>query len=203
MPNKVSTNVYTTNPNGIAVVIIFIIGLGIFIFHLISMSTLEIGIVGSIFLAVYLYIRYSDNPRWRMQVWDDRKLIFSSDAIDFGDSHYPVSEMETAAIFLDSFDGFEFRGLRTAGAGSSGSLTVDRKTDGDNNKISFRHNGEVEDFTFYLANYEKFGIFQAVINDWSARGVNVVLKQTYDDDFIKTEMAYFNTPTSSLNVFHN
>jgi hypothetical protein len=196
MPHKVATRVYTTNPNGVALVIVFIIGLGIFIFHLMSMSTLEIGIVGSIFLAVYLYVRYTDNPKWRMQVWDQRRLIFSSEAIDFGDAHYPVSEMETAAIYLDSFDGFKFRGLATAGLNKSGTLLVDRMADGDNNKISFRHHGEVDDFTFYLANYEQFAALQAVLYDWSAAGVNVVLKQTYDDDFIRDEMAHYNTPSS-------
>jgi hypothetical protein len=80
--------------------------------------------------------------------------------------------------------------------GRTGTLLVDRMADGDNNKISFRHNGEVEDFTFYLANYEQFAIFQAVMYDWSAAGVNVVLKQIYDEDYIRSEMAYYNTPSS-------
>lgn len=123
-----------------------------------------------------------------MLIWNEKKLIFSSEAIDFGESHYPVSEMETAAVYLDSFDGFAFRGVSVGRT-----LMGNQMADGDNNKISFRHNGEVQDFTFYLANYEQFAILQAVINDWSAAGVNVVLKQTYDDDFIRTEKEYFST----------
>ena len=188
MLHKVVTPVYTFNPNGIAVVVIFIIGLGIFIFHFLSMSNVGIGIAFFIFLFVYLYVRFSNNQKWRMLIWNEKKLIFSSEAIDFGESHYPVSEMETAAVYLDSFDGFAFRGV-VVGRTQMGN----RMADGDNNKISFRYNGQVEDFTFYLANYEQFAIFQAVINDWAAQGVNVVLKQTYDDDFIRTEMEYFRT----------
>jgi len=194
MPHKVATRVYTVNPNGIVVVVIFIIGLCIFLFHLLSMSNLRAGIEGCILLAIYLYVRNTNNPKWRMRVWDERRLIFSGDGISFGEDHYPVSEMEAAAIFLDSFDGFEFRGVKTPGVADGGKLAVDRKTDGDNNKISFRHNGEVEDFTFYLANYAQFMMFQSVINDWSAAGVNVVVKQTYDDDFIRAEMIHYNTP---------
>jgi hypothetical protein len=34
-----------------------------------------------------------------MQVWDERKLIFSSDAMDFGEDHYPITELETAAVY--------------------------------------------------------------------------------------------------------
>ena len=188
MPHRVVTPVYTFNPNGIAVVVIFIFGLGIFIFHFLSMSSIGIGIAFFIFLSIYLYVRFSNSRKWRMLIWNEQKLIFSSEAIDFGESHYPVSKMETAAVYLDSFDGFEFRG-----AGDGRTLSTTRTADGDNNKISFRHNGQIEDFTFYLANYEQFAIFQAVINDWAAAGVNVVLKQTYDDDFIRTEMEYFST----------
>jgi hypothetical protein len=32
-----------------------------------------------------------------------------------------------------------------------------------------------------------------VINDWSAAGVNVVVKQVFDDEFVIGEMSYFNT----------
>ena len=194
MPRKVATRVYTVNPNGIVVVVIFIIVLCIFLFHLLTMSNLKAGIEGAILLTIYLYVRNTDSPKWRMRVWDERRLIFSSDVISFGEDQYPVNELETAAIFLDSFDGFEFRGLRTApNVGYNASLLIDRKADGDNNKISFRHNGQVEDFTFYLANYAQFAMFQSVLNDWSAVGVNIVVKQTYDDDFIRTEMRHYNT----------
>jgi hypothetical protein len=193
--HTVSTRVYKYNPNGFWLLSIYIVCLFVFIFHLLSLSTTQILVYGSIFLAVPLYVQYGNSRKIRLMVWDEKKLIFSSDSIDFGEAHYPVSEIETAAIFLDSFDGFEFRGLRTAGTGVSmdGSLSVDRKTDGDNNKISFRHQGQVEDFTFYLTNYAQFSMFQAVIRDWSAAGVNVVLKQTYEDDFIRNEMAHYNT----------
>ncbi len=190
----VSTLVYKYNPNGFWLLGVYIICLFVFIFHLLSLSMTQILVYGCVFLAVPLYVQYGNNRKIRLMVWDERKLIFSSGAIDFGEDHYPVNEMETAAVFLDSFDRFEFRGLRSAGtgAGMGGGLLVDRKADGDNNKISFRHQGQVEDFTFYLANYEQYAMFQAVIQDWSAAGVNVVLKQTYDDDFMKAEMAHYN-----------
>jgi hypothetical protein len=192
--HTVSTRVYKYNPKGFWLLGIYIVCLFVFIFHLLTLSTAEIMVYGGIFLAIPLYVQYGNSRKIRLMVWDERKLIFSSDSINYGEDHYPVSELETAAIFLDSFDGFEFRGLRTAGTGVSldGSLSVDRKADGDNNKISFRHQGEVEDFTFYLANYVQYAMFQAVLRDWSAAGVNVVLKQTYDDDFIITEMVHFN-----------
>jgi hypothetical protein len=198
MPHKVPTLIYKYNPNGFVLIGLYIFCLGIFIFNLLSMSTLQIGIFGALFLAVPLYVRYSDNPKVRMQVWDKRKLIFSSDAIDFGEDHYPVTELETAAVYLDSFDGFEFRTLGEPGVNSSQGRLVERRADGDDNKISFRHGGIIEDFTFYLADYAHFAAFRAVINDWAASGVNVVLKQRFDDEFIVGEMRYFNTASERV-----
>ena len=77
-------------------------------------------------------------------------------------------------------------------------MLVQSIADGDNNKISFRHGGEIDDFTFYLANFAQYAQFQAVINDWSAAGVNVVVKQVFDDEFIMGEMSYFNTAQGLL-----
>jgi hypothetical protein len=194
MPHNVPTRVYKYNPYGFLVIGIYIICLGIFIFHLLlmSMSTLQIGIFGAMTLAVPLYVRYGNNPKWRMMVWDEQRLVFSSTAIDFGDDHYPVNEMETAAVYLESFDGFKYRAIGMPRNKFGLGVMVEKKTDGDNNKISFRHGGETEDFTFYLANYAEYAELRKVIYDWSAAGVNVVVRQIFDDEFIKGEREYFN-----------
>jgi len=125
--------------------------------------------------------------------WDKRTLIFSSEMISFGEDLYAVNELETAAVYLESFDGFKYRRFKNPGLNYGGRILVQSIADGDNNKISFRHGGEIEDFTFYLANFAQYAQFQAVINDWSAAGVNVVVKQVFDDEFIMGEMSYFNT----------
>lgn len=186
MSHSVSTLVYKYNPKGFWLIGIYIVGLVIFILHWLSLSTVQIGLIGIIFLAVPLYVRYGDNENIKMMIWDERKLIFSSNGIDFGDEHYPVSELETAAVYLESFNGFQYRALGAVANG--GASFVDKKVEGDNNKISFRHHGNVEDFTFYLANYAQFAMFKTVINDWSIAGINVVLKQEFDDEFMNNEM---------------
>jgi hypothetical protein len=191
MPHSVSTLVYKYNPKGFWLIGIYIVGLVIFISHWLTLSTAQIGLIGIIFLAVPLYVRYGDNENVRMMIWDERKLIFSSNSIDFGDDHYPVSELETAAVYLESFNGFTYRALGPTM--NNAALFVDKQVEGDNNKISFRHQGKVEDFTFYLANYAQFAMLKTVINDWSLAGINVVLKQAFDDEFIYSEMSRYNT----------
>jgi hypothetical protein len=103
-----------------------------------------------------MYVYFGDNPKWSMRTWDERRLIFSSDMISFGQDHYAVNELETAAVYLESFNGFKYRRFRNPGLNAGGKLLVQSIADGDNNKISFRHGGEIEDFTFYLANYAQY-----------------------------------------------
>jgi hypothetical protein len=186
MTHSVSTLVYKYNPRGFWLIGIYILGLIFFISQWLSLSTAQIGLIGIIFLAVPLYVRYGDDENVKMMIWDKRKLIFSSNGIDFGDDHYPVSELESAAVYLESFSGFQYRAPGPIGVG--GASFVDKKVEGDNNKISFRHHGKVEDFTFYLANYDQFAMFKTVINYWSLSGINVVVKQEFDDEFINNEM---------------
>ena len=193
MSHKVVTRVYTYNSKGIVPIAIFVIGIPIFLYQLVSMLNLQAWITGAILLAIWLYVYYGNNPAWRLRGWDKRTLIFSSEMISFGEDLYAVNELETAAVYLESFDGFKYRRFKNPGLNDGGRILVQSIADGDNNKISFRHGGEIEDFTFYLANFAQYAQFQAVINDWSAAGVNVVVKQVFDDEFIKGEMSYFNT----------
>ncbi len=194
MSHAVSTLVYKYNLKGFWLIGLYILGLAVAIYHIFSMSTGQILFWGSVFLAVPLYVQYGNSEMVRMQVWDERKLIFSSEGIYFGDAHYPIRSIESAAIYLESFQGFQFRSLGTPGLIGSLGPVVDRITDGDANKISFRHGGIVEDFTFYLANYAQYAMLQAVLYDWSRAGVNVALKQQFEDEFIRGEMNYFQTP---------
>ena len=198
MSHQVSTRVYTYNPNGIGVLILFIFGVIVLIHQLLTMHTLIAGIIACILLAIYIYVRYTNNPKWRIQVWDERRLIFSSDAIRFGQDKYPITELETAAVYLESFDGFKYRALGMIRSNMTPGVVVQRKADGDNNKISFRRKGEVEDFTFYLANYAQYAELRSAMNDWSAAGVNVVVRQIFEDDFIVSEMMYFNTAAGNV-----
>ena len=103
MSNKVSAIVYKYNPVGFWFLGLYIFCLVFVIYHSLGMSLAQIGLFGSIFLAIPLYIQYGNSNQVRMLIPDDRKLIFSSGGIDFGDDHYPVKELETAAIYLESF----------------------------------------------------------------------------------------------------
>jgi hypothetical protein len=191
---KVSTIVYKYNTNGFALIGIYIICLFIAFTHILSMSTGEILFFGAIFLAVPLYVQYGHSEKVRMLVPDERLLILSGEGIDFGEEHYPVKEIETAAIYLESFTGFQYRSY---GTGSGAGMIRDITADGDGNKISFRYQGEVQDFTFCLSSYAQFCEMRNVINEWLAAGVNIALRQAFDDDTIMKEMENYRAPSGT------
>ncbi|HEV8506071.1 MAG TPA: hypothetical protein VGQ53_11745 [Chitinophagaceae bacterium] len=188
MPNQVSTIVYKYNSKGFVLIGIYILGLIVAFYHSLSMSMWEILFFGAIFLAVPLYVQYGNNNKVRMLVPDERSLIFSGQGIQFGLDHYPVKDIEAAAVFLEAFTGFEYRLFGAAGRSRE---NIRQVSNGDQNKISFRFKGEIVDFTFCLTSYAQFCMFRAVINDWLAAGVNVVLKQAFNDEFIIGEITYY------------
>lgn len=189
--NSVATLVYKYNPNANWVIIIYAICLFWFCYSLTTLGSGEIYLFGAALIIAPLYVRFSKQSVLKIRVWDERKFIFSSGGIEFGDDKYPINGLEAAAIYLESFNGFEYRELGP----TINIRNVYVKANGDKNTISLRYKGEVTDFTFYLASYAQFCAFRTVINDWASHGVNVVLKQAFDDDFIIQEMAYYNTPS--------
>ena len=109
MPNTVSTRVYQFNSNSFWVIAVYFILFLVYFSQLMTMSTAGIILFGSILVGIPLYVRYGNNENIKLRGWDKRPLIFSSAGIQFGLDHYPVQGMETAAIFLESFTGFEYR----------------------------------------------------------------------------------------------
>src|SRR5258706_10496344 len=111
MPNTVSTRIYKYKTNTLAVIGIYSFCFFVFLFRLYWMSTEEVLLFGSIFVAIPLYVRYGNNEKMKLRTCNEHRLIFSTDGIDFGEAHYPINELETAAIYLESFTGFEYREL--------------------------------------------------------------------------------------------
>ena len=140
-----------------------------------------------------MYVQYGNSNNVRMLVPDERSLIFSGRGIQFGLEHYPVKDIEAAAVFMESFTGFEYRLF--GGAAKIAGENTGQISKVIPNKISFRYKGEIIDFTFCLTSYAQFCMFRAVINDWLAAGVNVVLRQAFNDEFIMGEMTYYHTPS--------
>jgi len=190
MTHSISTRVYKYNPHTFTVLGIYSLCFIVFFYLIFWMSVSEMLLFGGILIAIPLYVRYGNNEKVKLRTWDENRLVFSSIGIDYGNAHYPVNELETASIFLEAFTGFEHR---EPGPGMQRNIYI--KAKGDRNKISFRYQGEIIDFTFCLANYAEFCTFRAVINDWAMAGVNVALKQVYEDDFIIGEMGRYHTET--------
>ena len=188
MSHAVSTRVYKYNPNTFVVLGIYSLCFIVFFYLIFWMSVSEMLLFGGILIAIPLYVRYGNNEKVKLRSWDENRLIFSSKGIDFGNAHYPIKELETAAIFLEAFTGFEHRepGIQR---------NIYMKAKGDRNKISFHYQGKEIDFIFCLASYDEFCTFRAVIDDWARAGLNFSLKQVYEDNFIAEEMGRYQTQT--------
>ena len=141
---------------------------------------------------IIIYIRYAKKAPFKTRVVDEKKLTLSADGIQYGDDFYSVNVIETVAVYLYAFENFEYRDGFVVGGGTK---SVYVRAHGDQNKMSFRSEGKVQDFDFYLEDFASFCAVRKVLNDWSRSNINVVLKQPFDDEFIIREMEYYQTPS--------
>jgi hypothetical protein len=191
-PEKVYASVYKYNPNAIGIIIIYVFYLFWYLSQMFSLSMGYGGLIffGAIAVLVPPYIQMTDNPVFKMKIPDEGKLIFSMSGMEDKQWIYPLSDIESAVIYLESFKGFKYRDRTTTGMTTT--LCA-----GDNNKISLRCDGEVSDYTFILNELSDYWAFKNLMASWSSNGVNVVLQKVFDDEFIIQEMIRFNRGKSA------
>jgi hypothetical protein len=145
-------------------------------------------LLGPALLLVAAFLILTRNPKYRLRTWDKRLLTLQPTGISFGGENFPVEQVEAVAIYLDSFQDFEYREV----SGQRQGYYV--RADGDQNKLSFRSGGVVYDFTFFLKDYSQFLLVKAILAEWQTAGVNVAQKQTFADEFMLHEINYYRTP---------
>jgi hypothetical protein len=171
--------------------LVIISGLTIILFFLIMFvypAYLWLGLPVVFFI---IYIQYTGKAPFKTRIIDDKHLTLSTEGIQYGDEINSINDIEAIAIYLYAFENFEYRDTFQL----QGSKAFYVCAPGDKNKISFRVRGEVSDFDFYADSYAQFYMIRKIISDWTAEGINVVLKQVFDDEFMLQEMEYYHTPT--------
>jgi hypothetical protein len=184
---EVYASVYKINPNAIGIIIVYTIFLFWYIARALSPS-MDVGSLiffGAVALFIPPYIQNTNNPAFKMKIPDERRLVFSSSGIKAGETIYPLSDIESAVIYLESFTGFKYRDRTTTGMSTT-------KCKGDNNKISFRCSGEVYDYTFILDEVADYWAFKNLMATWSAKGIAMIFQKVFEDDYIIQEMVHFN-----------
>ena len=184
--NGIATSVYQFNPNAIVILVIYML------YFLWAIPTIFVGspgyptifILGSILIFVPVYVQNTRNPIFKMKIPDPGSLIFSTGGIIYKNEKFELKNIESAVVYLESFRGFEYRDRVTTGK-------VNTISDGDNNKISFRFNGEVNDLIFIIDNASDYWSFKNLMSRWAMSGVNVYLEKVFEDDFVIQEELHF------------
>lgn len=186
LDEAVRVSLYQYNPNAVIILIVYIFYFFWFFLSLLSQSfgTASTIVLGIILIFVPLYVQNTNNPKFKMKIPEKGALVFSSLGVDCKKYFCPITDIESAVVYLEAFNGFIFRDRTTTGNSKTRSY-------GDNNKISFRNNGEVTDFTFILESAKDYWAFKNLMSVWSGKGVNVYLQKVFDDDFIVQEMVHF------------
>jgi hypothetical protein len=188
--SEISASVYKFNPNAIGIFVVYVFYFFWF-FRSLLFGTIvypEVLFWGALLVFVPLYIQNTNNPIFKAKIPDEGSLIFSANGMQVKDKLYPTENIEAAVVYLESFQGFTYRDRTSLG-------NANTKSAGDNNKISFRCNGEIVEFVFILADPVDYWGFKNLMTTWSSKGINVVMEKVFEDDFIIQEMVHFATPS--------
>jgi hypothetical protein len=189
---EVSASDYKYNPNAIGIFVAYIVPFFWFFQILLTEKSVGPGIIflGAVLVFVPLFVQNTNNPTFKAKIPDEGSLLFSHTGVQYKDDIYSADDIEAAVVYLEAFQGFEYRERVTTGSATTISS-------GDNNKISFRYKGQVIDFTFILDQFADYWSFKNLMSYWATRGINVVLQKVFEDEFVIQQMVKFNTPAAS------
>lgn len=119
------------------------------------------------------YAWFSGSYIFKFKIKDKNELTFSADGIQHGCYIFFAKNISAIVIYIYSFDC------------------------GDKNIISFRSKGKVMDFTFYLKDHAQLCVLREVINDWKLQGINVLVKQKSNNDFVTEKTNNYNQQPAS------
>ena len=185
----VRLSVYRLNPVAIGIFCVYAIA---FFWSLISFLTSSFSlstsiIIGCVLLFIPFYVKYTNNPLFKAKIPVEGALVFSSGGLENGGDVHDIQFISSAVVYLESFAGFRFRDR-----GTMGEIKV--KSRGDNNKISYRCNEKIFDCVFIINNAKDYFLFKKLMYLWASKGVNVILKKAFEDEFVVQEMCHFKTP---------
>jgi hypothetical protein len=188
---EVCASDYKFNPNAIGIFVAYFIPLYWFFKILVTERSVGPGIIflGAVLVFVPLFVQNTNNPNFKARIPDQGSLLFSTTGVRYKDEIYSIDDVDAAVVYLESFQGFEYRERVVMG----GATTI---SNGDNNTISFRYKGQAIDFTFILDDFSDYWSFKNLMSYWATRGVNVVLKKVFEDEFVIQQVVKFNTPVS-------
>ncbi len=138
------------------------------------------------------YAWFSGSYIFKFKIKDKNELTFSVDGIQHGSYVFFAKDFAAVVIYIYSFDRLgndliHSRQIQNARV----------KEGGNKNIISFRSKGKVVDFTFYLKDYAQLCVLREVINDWKLQGINVLVKQKSNNDFVTEKTNNYNQQPAS------
>ena len=180
--NQLITVFYRYNRFAPVIIVLYVLVFGAFFYMSMDMKpwVTVIGFAVLIFPPLYGAIR--KKSLFSLRTWDERKLILTPDHIQVGEVKYPIADLRIA-LQVHGFDGFAY---------SKNNKWITRNSIyGDQNYLSFRLNKKVEDFQFYLKDYNAYIALYEVIKEWKNQKIPLVLKESFEFDFVRDQVLRF------------
>ena len=174
--SMLTTIFYKYNRYALVIVILYVLVFGAFLYftprlpRYVTIAGFAILILPPIIAAI------RNKSRFTIRRVDERRLILTPTHIQIGEAQYPVAGLKIA-LYIAGFDNFKY---------SKRNKWITQNTiDGDQNHLSFKVNGKVEDLQFFLRDFKAYENLCSVVDGWLTGGISIVVKEQFKRDFVR------------------
>lgn len=123
-----------------------------------------------------VYGAISQKSIFNFRAFDSRLLTLASSYIQVGKQRYNIIDVKLE-LQVNAYNGFLYQ-VRQKG------LLVPQSTYGDNNLLYLHYNGISYDMEFLLRDYDSYLTLTKLIDEWTARGAAISVKEKFNRDFV-------------------
>lgn len=176
---KLTTSFYRYRPYAKALIALYVV---------LTLVTLYLAMNGTgIYLALFFLVCLGpplvaavwQKSIFNIRSWDDRKLVITYEYIQVGDVKYSWVNIEAVGLYLGGYQGFRHKIMRGDGYESAY---------GDDNVLSFRYQGTVQSYDFFLRDFDSYVAICHIVDHWKESGKSFALKQAFTRDYIRGQI---------------
>ena len=176
---KLTTIFYKYNRYALVIIILYVLVFVTFFYFTTRMPMYATVTGFAVFILPPIIAAIRNRSVFTIRRVDERRLTLTPAHIQIGDMQLAVADLKIA-LYIGGFDNFKYSKRRK--------WITQNTIDGDQNHLSFKLNGKVEDLQFFLRDYKSYESLCSVVDAWLSAGVPVVIKEQFKRDFVRKQV---------------
>jgi hypothetical protein len=182
---KLTTIFYKYNRYALVIIILYVLVFVTFFYYTTRMPMYATVTGFAILILPPIIAAIRNKSVFTIRRVDERRLTLTPAHIQIGDMQLAVADLKIA-LYIGGFDNFKYSKRRK--------WITQNTIDGDQNHLSVKLNGKVEDLQFFLRDYKSYESLCSVVDAWLSAGISIVIKEQFKRDFVRKQVEEYSKP---------